>query len=210
MRPSGDRLLAPTAATIALTVAMKATRFQATATTAPLSAAAISRYAQALNRYLTKRVRRSEDIADLTQEIFELFIRRKDQSETVRNPLAYLFRIAFHVVGDSLADAQRNPVTFDSGLADADNGPQQAHSSDQDAEQLAVQNDVLAALEQLPAQYLTALMLVEGQGMSYKQAAKASGFTPSTIATYVMHGRAALKLALDGTRRGQKSKDPQR
>lgn len=25
-----------------------------------------------------------------------------------------------------------------------------------------------------------------------------SGFTPSTIATYVMHGRAALKLALDG------------
>ena len=189
---------------------MKATRFQANATTAPLSAAALSRYAQTLNRYLTKRVRSHEDIADLTQEIFELFLRRKDHSETVRNPLAYLFRIAFHVVGDSLADAQRNPVTFDSSLAATDGGPREEHTSDQDAEQLAVQNDVLAALNRLPAQYLTALMLVEGEGMSYKEAAKASGFTPSTIATYVMHGRAALKLALDGQRLGRNSKDSHR
>lgn len=189
---------------------MKATRLQANATTSPLSAAAIGRYAQTLHRYLVKRVRSREDIADLTQEIFELFLRRKDQTETVRNPLAYLFRIAFHVVGHSLSDAQRNPVTFDSSLAANDGGPQDTPSSEQDAEQLAVQNDVLAALNKLPAQYLTALMLVEGEGMSYKEAAKASGFTPSTIATYVMHGRAALKLALDGQRAAQKSKDSQR
>lgn len=191
------------------TGSMKAPRLQANATTAPLSAAALTRYAQTLHRYLTKRVRSREDVADLTQEIFELFLRRKDQSETVRNPLAYLFRIAFHVVGDSLADAQRNPVTFDSTLA-GDPGPSEAQSSDEDAEQLAVQEDVLAALNRLPAQYLTALMLVEGQGMSYKEAAKASGFTPSTIATYVMHGRAALKLALDGQRLARKSQDSQR
>lgn len=185
---------------------MKATRIQATATTAPLTAAALSRYAQALQRYLIKRVRRSEDIADLTQEIFELFIRRRDQTETVRNPLAYLFRIAFHVVGDSLSDQRRNPVTFDSRLVADDGAPAPASSSDQDAEQLAVQKDVLDALQRLPPQYLTALMLVEGQGMSYKEAAKASGFTPNTIATYVMHGRAALKLALDGQRPGKDSR----
>lgn len=184
---------------------MKVIHSNANANTSELSAAAFGRYAEALQRYLVKRVRRREDIADLTQEIFELFIRRKDQNETIRNPLAYLFRIAFHVVGDTLADERRNPVIYDSLLAGDNGADRQTGSSEQDAEQLAVQKDVLAALGTLPAPHLTALLLVEGQGMSYKQAAKASGFTPSTIATYVMHARAALKLALDGEQQGTDS-----
>ncbi len=74
--------------------------------------AAYERYAEALRHYLVRRVRRPENVEDLTQEIFELFVRRKDQQQVVRNPLAYLFRIAFHVVGATLADEDRNPVTF--------------------------------------------------------------------------------------------------
>jgi len=146
---------------------------------------------------LLRRVQRPEDVADLTQEIFELFVRRKERPEVVRNPLAYLFRIAFHVVGDALADERRNPVTFDSELVAEDLTTDKPRSSEDSAEDLVVQADVLAALKKLPENHLAALLLVEGQGMSYKEAAQASGFTPSTIATYVMHGRAALKLALD-------------
>jgi RNA polymerase sigma factor (sigma-70 family) len=160
--------------------------------------AVYERYRQALRQYLVRRVHRPEDIEDLTQEIFELFVRRKDQTKVIRDPMAYLFRIAFHVVGTALAEEQRSPVTLDlQGVpraADLETGS----SSSEDAEELAAQHDMQAALAQLPANYLTALMLVEGQGMSYKEAAKATGFTPSTIAAYVMHARAALKLALDG------------
>ncbi|MGC4029105.1 MAG: sigma-70 family RNA polymerase sigma factor [Steroidobacteraceae bacterium] len=163
---------------------------------APTEQTLYARYASALSRYLIRRVRRPEDVDDLTQEIFERFVKRKDRMELVRDPLAYLFRIAFHVVGEALADEQRHEVTFD---------PQQPlpgaelywKSGGDDAEELAVQEDVQQALAQLPKNHLTALMLVEGHGLSYKEAAKISGFTPSTIATYVMHGRAALKLALD-------------
>lgn len=141
-----------------------------------------------------RRVRRPEDVDDLTQEIFELFVRRKDRAEVVRNPLAYLFRIAFHVVGASLADENRSPVVFDSRqLPDETRG-----SSSEEAEELLAQEHVRQALAQLPENHLIALMLVEGQGLSYKEASRASGFSPSTIATYVMHARAALKLALDG------------
>lgn len=152
-----------------------------------------------------RRVQRPEDVSDLTQEIFELFVRRKDRAEVVRNPLAYLFRIAFHVVGDSLSDDQKNPVTFDSELL-SDFAAEGRYSSGTEAEEIAVQDDVLKVLNELPESYLTALMLVEGQGMSYKEAAQVSGFTPNTIATYVMHGRAALKLALDDYWQGKGSR----
>ncbi len=55
---------------------------------------------------------------------------------------------------------------------------------------------LLDALADLPENYLIALMLVDGKGMSYEEAAAASGFTKTTIATYVMRARAALRLKL--------------
>jgi len=163
----------------------------------PPGKAVYEHYREALSRYLKRRVRRPEDIADLTQEIFELFVRRKDRTEVVRNPLAYLFRIAFHVVGTSLTDEHKNPVSFDSELLAHDLIVNPPRSSSEDAEELAIREDVKSALAKLPKSQLTALLLVEGQGLSYKEAARLSGFTPTTIASYVMHARAALKLALD-------------
>lgn len=169
----------------------------------PAERTAYARYASALSRYLVRRVRRPEDVDDLTQEIFERFVKRKNRTELIRDPLAYLFRIAFHVVGETLTDEQRHEVTFDPQLPPP-GIDMHWQSGGEDAEELAVQEDVQAALERLPKNHLAALMLVEGQGLSYKEAARVSGFSPNTIATYVMHGRAALKLALDdrqGTRR---------
>jgi RNA polymerase sigma-70 factor (ECF subfamily) len=163
--------------------------------------AVYGRYAAVLNRYLVRRVRRREDVDDLTQEIFELFVKRKDRAEVVRNPLAYLFRIAFHVVGAMLADEKRQATVINLTHTLTDTELEGRGSSNEDAETLVALQDVQRALEKLPVSYLTALMLVEGQGMSHKEAARVTGFTPGTIATYVTHGRAALKLALDGRSR---------
>lgn len=167
------------------------------ASTLPIQAV-YGRYAAVLNRYLVRRVRRREDVDDLTQEIFELFVKRKDRAEVIRNPLAYLFRIAFHVVGTALADEERQATVIDLKHTLTNTDLEARGSSNEDSETLVAQRDVRQALEQLPANYLTVLMLVEGQGMSHKEASRVTGFTPGTIATYVTHGRAALKLALDG------------
>jgi RNA polymerase sigma factor (sigma-70 family) len=165
--------------------------------------AVYGRYAVALNRYLVRRVHRPEDVNDLTQEIFELFVKRKDRAEVVRNPLAYLFRIAFHVVGTALADEERQAAVIDLKHTLTESELEACGSSNEDAEALVAQRDVHKALQQLPASYLTALLLIEGQGMSYKEAARITGFTPGTIATYATHGRAALKLALEGRAKGK-------
>ncbi len=173
---------------------------RASDTSVPLTEAAYAQYSAALNRYLVHRVRQPEDASDLSQEIFELFLRRRARPEAIDNPLGYLFRIAFHVVSDALSRQKRDPLQRDSRLLDA-TGAQAWPSSADHAEELAVQQDVIAALETLPQNHLTTLMLVDGEGMSYAEAARASGFAVNTIRAYLAQARAALKLALDGARK---------
>jgi RNA polymerase sigma factor (sigma-70 family) len=161
------------------------------------AASAFAQYGSALHRYLLRRLRRPDDISDLTQDIFERFLKKRDRPEVIRNPLAYLFGIASNVVSETRYEEQHNLVTYDSELLDALSGSLHQTQPDDLAEQLGLQKDMLAALASLPENHLLAVLLVEGQGMSYEEAAHASGFTRNTIATYLMHARAKLKLALD-------------
>jgi len=167
-----------------------------------LTAAAYTQYAGALKRYLATRVRRPEDVQDLCQEILYHFARwRAHHKEALRNPLGYLFRIAFRVLEDARARQRHDPAIYSPAemqqRLDMGSGSEYVDQ----AEDLAVQADVLAALKSLPENYLTALLLVESEGLSYQEVAARTGWRYSTVATYVTHGRAALKLALEGQRR---------
>jgi len=162
----------------------------------PAAATAFEQYGPALHRYLLRRLRRPEDVPDLTQEIFERFLKKKDRAELIRNPLAYLYGIASHVVSEAHYEEQQNRVTCDSELLTRLDDRFDSASPDQLAEQLGLQRDLLDALALLPRNHLLAVLLVEGQDMSYEEAAQASGFTRNTIATYLMHARAKLKLIL--------------
>src|SRR5690349_20138742 len=71
-------------------VAMTSPKHTPAGSTKTLTASAFSEYAEVLSRYLLRRVRRREDAEDLSQEVFELFLRKRDHSETVRDPLSYL------------------------------------------------------------------------------------------------------------------------
>lgn len=157
--------------------------------TGALTAAAYEQYAGALKRYLATRVRRPEDVPDICQEILYHFVRwRAHHTEALRNPLGYLFRIAFRVLDDAKSRQRR-----DSSIQDL----QPSERANEHAEDLAVQADMIAALKSLPENHLTALMLVESEGLSYQEAASRTGWRYSTVATYVTQARAALKLALE-------------
>jgi RNA polymerase sigma-70 factor (ECF subfamily) len=164
-----------------------------------LTAAAYEQYASTLKRYLATRVRRPEDVPDLCQEILYHFVRwRARHNETLHNPLGYLFRIAFRVLEDARTRQQRDPTTLspEQMQRHLDEAPTRGNAADS-AEDLAVQTDVLAALKRLPENYLTVLLLVESEGLSYREVAARTGWQYSTVATYVTHARAAFKLALE-------------
>jgi DNA-directed RNA polymerase specialized sigma24 family protein len=97
---------------------------------------------------------------------------------------------------ESLGDEQHNPVVYNSALADVLAEATSDESSVPMADRLGEERDIVDALSLLPESHLLAIMLVDGQGMSYAEAAQASGYTPATIATYVMHARAALRKML--------------
>jgi RNA polymerase sigma-70 factor (ECF subfamily) len=163
-----------------------------------LTTEALKKYRAVLHGYVLRRLRhRPQDTADLTQEIFERFLRKKDRAEMIRNPLAYLYGIASHVVAETLEQEPQQLVTFNSTLADqVADSPLSADSADM-ARQLGMRADIVQALRKLPQAHLTALLLVEGDGLSCKEAARISGYSTNTIKQYLSTARATLKRLLE-------------
>jgi RNA polymerase sigma-70 factor (ECF subfamily) len=146
-----------------------------------------------LHRYVQKRLRRS-DATDLTQEIFERFI-RGDWRARARNPHAYLFGIASNVVADAKMAEQRNVVTYDSEMSGR--AAETLPSADSDnTENIALEDEIHRALEQLSDVHRAALLLTKRDGLSCKEAALRMRTTEGSVRVYVCEARAKLKILL--------------
>ena len=147
-----------------------------------------------LHRYVQRRLRRGTDVPDLTQEIFERFL-RGDWRAKVRNPQAYLFGIASHVMADAMMAEQRGLVTYDSEASSR--AAESLESSVPDsAESLSFEQELHEALGQLPEAHRAALLLTKRDGMSCKEAALLMNTTEGTVRVYVCEARAQMKILL--------------
>lgn len=147
-----------------------------------------------LHRYIQRRLRRVADVPDLTQEIFERFL-RGDWRAKVRNPQAYLFGIASHVLADARMAEQRNIVTFDSEIT-GQAGASLETSVPDSAAKVSFEQELAAALEQLPPAHRVALLLTKRDGLTCKEAALRMKTTEGTVRVYVCEARAQLKTML--------------
>ena len=144
-----------------------------------LTEATLERYASALGRWLSRRAHRAHDTADMVQEVFARFLRKKDRPEVIRNPFGYLLGFARNVLLESLREEQQNPVVYDSELADVI-GHEVEDASVAEPMGERERQTLLDALAGLPENHLIAIRLVDGKGMSYEEAAAASGFIRDT------------------------------
>lgn len=156
---------------------------------------AFRKYAPELHRYVERRVREPETAPDLTQDIFERFLQVKDV-DAVRNPQAYLFGIASHVVREARYRTDRNLITYDSEILDAANESLEHAWPDDAAERLALERDLHDALIQLPAMHRVVLLLVKRDGFSYEEAARKTKLSVATVTSYLFEARARLKQLL--------------
>jgi RNA polymerase sigma factor (sigma-70 family) len=158
-------------------------------------AQAFRKYAPELHRYIVRRLRREADAADLTQEIFERFIRR-GRDEMVDNPQAYLFAIASNVISDKYVREDRSLVVFDSGAVDQLT-EELAHSRpDTLAEETDAALDLEYALSKLSPSHRAVLLLIKRDGLSYEEAARRLGLTTATVTMYLFEARAKVKMLL--------------
>lgn len=147
-----------------------------------------------LHRYIQKRLRRGADVPDLTQEIFERFL-RGDWSTKVRDPQAYLFGIASNVIADARMMEQRDVVTYDSEVSGRAAETLQTSVPDS-AESVSFEQELNAALSRLPEAHRAAILLTKRDGLSCREAAERMDTTEGTVRVYVCEARAQLKNLL--------------
>jgi RNA polymerase sigma-19 factor, ECF subfamily len=151
-----------------------------------------SRCSADLHRYIRRRLRHASDAADLTQEIFERFM-RADRQARARDPRAYLFGIASHVVADAYMAQERDVISYDSHESDKAG---EAWSATQGLDEIGLQDELTRALDQLPDIHRAAILLTKREGYSCKEAAARLGTTEGCVRVYVCEARAQLKALL--------------
>lgn len=145
-----------------------------------------------LLRFLVARLRQRETAEDLAQEAFLRLLRVPD-ADLIRQPDAYLFRIALNLLSEYRMREQRAPVVFDSERSQR--AEESANAQTRPMETLIDGEHLAWVLGQLPIRCRTALVLHRRDGLTYAQIAGQLGVSQDTVKKYIASAVARCRLA---------------
>lgn len=135
-------------------------------------------YDRELHGFLLRRLQgQGESPEDVRQEIYLRMLRFAD-AELVREPRAYLYRVARNVLHDKLLLMQRQPTTTDETIENEGPGEDEVTRADN-------QRDMKRIVNQLPPLYRAILILRIREGMSYGEIAKQLALSVHTVKKYL-------------------------
>jgi RNA polymerase sigma factor (sigma-70 family) len=143
-----------------------------------------ARYGKRLRRFLSVRLRNAHEVPDLAQEVFLRLLRVKEQ-ESIRNPEAYLFTVAGHVLHQHslrhAADTSFVDITDAASELTCPEGEEPTARSEgaQRIEQLE------RILSQLPPRVGAALVLHRVAGYTVQEVADQLGVARETAKKYL-------------------------
>ena len=159
----------------------------------------VAKYERRVQRLLSRLVRDSAEIEDITQEAFIKSYRALPQFRGESAFYTWLYRIAINTAKSYLATKSRRPVTvgefqgaddgefFDLGdVVEDNNTPDAVLHSRQVAEA------VNAAIEALPEDLKAAITLREIEGLSYEEIAQAMDCPIGTVRSRIFRAREAI------------------
>lgn len=163
-------------------------------TVADFATSTFGRYRRELHRYLMRRLRQPQDADDLAQEVY-LRLCRLDDEKTVHKPLAYLYGIASHVLADFRIEVEheRERVACDSEIADEWAEMPSCVLPDDLADRLNLQQQIDAALAQLPPTHAAVLLAHKRDGLSYEECAEKLGLSVFTVEKYITQAKARIR-----------------
>ncbi|MDD9999238.1 MAG: sigma-70 family RNA polymerase sigma factor [Rhodospirillaceae bacterium] len=130
-----------------------------------------------LVQYLRLRLPSEEDAKDLTQEAYLRLLRLKE-GHLIRNPEAYLFRIASNLVYEFWLEAK--PGWLDSG-SDPDQLPSRGQTPDELADHEQAMDDLKRALAVLPPLQRNVILLHRRDGKTYEEIARELGISRDMV-----------------------------
>ena len=160
-----------------------------------LAIAAAEQYGRQLRRFLVRRLKeRPHDVDDLAQQVYVRLLAVAKDGALVREPPAYMFRVAANVVSDFYkGERRRHHVLCDSDVLDqaADNeaGPDALAA-------LELREELEGALAQLPATQKSVLLMQERDGYQYKEIAMKLRLSVDTVHKYATVAKAKLRRLL--------------
>lgn len=152
---------------------------------------------RALQAYFYRRIRKKSDVADLTQEAY-LRMLRVGNSEAIRNPQVYLYTVASNLVKEHAILDQRDARHLDIDEASVQQRLGELPSLDSaiDISRQAVR--LRAAVDHLPLNWRTAVVLKCRYGLTYQQIADHMGVSSSMVKKYL--AQALTRCRRDMTR----------
>lgn len=134
-----------------------------------------------LRRFLASHLRNaSADVPDLVQEIFLRLLRIKDR-EAIRNPQAYLFTVASHVLYQHALQRSTRPEVMNplEVAAEFDRGTAPDPADELDIKQRLEKVD--RDLSQISPRAYAALIMYRGEGMTLMEIGERLGVSHSSV-----------------------------
>jgi RNA polymerase sigma-70 factor, ECF subfamily len=145
-----------------------------------------------LRRYARSLTRNADHADDLVQDCLERAIRKQALWRPSGPLRAWLFKLLLNIYRNDLRDRRRRPVT-----QPLDRIAELAPSPANQPGRIALA-ETARALENLPEEQRTALLLVVLEGLSYAEAAEALSIPQGTLMSRLGRARAALRQLTDG------------
>jgi RNA polymerase sigma-70 factor (ECF subfamily) len=161
----------------------------------------VLRYQHKVLKLIMRYVHDAVEAEDVAQEAF---IRAYRALPSFRGDSAFytwLYRIAINTAKNALVANRRRPVDYNLDLQDSDDYAMQARLKDPETPEgllltEEIQNTVNSAIEHLPEDLRTAIVLRELEGLSYEEIAKAMDCPVGTVRSRIFRAREAIDRKL--------------
>jgi RNA polymerase sigma-70 factor (ECF subfamily) len=162
----------------------------------------VRKYQHKVVKLVLRYVRNPAEAEDIAQEAFIKAYRALPQFRGDSAFYTWMYRIAINTAKNSLASRDRSPIAYDLDL----NDPEESHSvqaklQDPDTpEGMALTEEIRgivnSAIEALPEELKTAIVLRELDGLSYEEIAAAMECPVGTVRSRIFRAREAIDKRL--------------
>ena len=154
----------------------------------------VLKYQYKLQAIVSRFVRDTDEVADVTQEAFIKAYRALPKFRGDSQFYTWLYRIAINTAKNYLVSKSRRPSSTDIDVADAEQFADNEKLIDDSSPEDFIMTQELAqvikdSLSQLPEDLRTALTLREFEGMSYEEIADVMGCPVGTVRSRIFRAR---------------------
>ncbi len=157
-----------------------------------LAVSVLNQYGSVLQRYLMRRIHRAQEIRDLEQEVYLRLLRVND-AELVRDPQAYMCRIASHVVHEYRQRERQELAAFDSRTVEETEAISPGICPDRLAEELHAQRQFERVLKRLAPKWRPMFVLHMRDGLTHAEVARKLGISVHTVKKQMFRAFIALR-----------------